>query len=70
MRADRCTLTPTGRMHGSSARGIGVDDLRRRDSRHVQSAAVLSQKIRRESRATPNSRRFQLPQPTDTDEWF
>ena len=33
-------------------------------------AAVLSQKIRRESRTTAQPRRFDLPQPSDTDEWF
>jgi hypothetical protein len=35
-------------------------------------AAVLSQKIRQESRAEAGvgSRRFELPQPTDKDDWF
>ena len=33
-------------------------------------AAVLSQKIRRERREAVGSRRFELPQPTDTDDWF
>ena len=33
-------------------------------------AAVLSQKIRQESRVGVGSRRFELPQPTDKDDWF
>lgn len=35
-------------------------------------AAVLSQKIRQENRAEVGvgSRRFELPQPTDKDDWF
>jgi len=33
-------------------------------------AAVLSQKIRRESQKASAHRRFNLPQPSDTDEWF
>ena len=33
-------------------------------------AAVLSQKIRQESRANMQSQRFNLPQPSDTDDWF
>ncbi len=33
-------------------------------------AAVLSQKIRQESRTSIQSQRFNLPQPSDTDEWF
>ena len=33
-------------------------------------AAVLSQKIRQESRVEVGSRRFELPQPTDKDDWF
>ena len=33
-------------------------------------AAVLSQKIRQESRCEIGSRRFELPQPTDKDDWF
>ena len=35
-------------------------------------AAVLSQKIRQESQRTKSDqqRRFSLPQPTDSDEWF
>lgn len=32
-------------------------------------AAVLSQKIRQEVRPAEPPRRFQLPQPSDTDEW-
>jgi hypothetical protein len=33
-------------------------------------AAVLSQKIRQESRASAPTPRFNLPQPSDTDDWF
>ncbi len=33
-------------------------------------AAVLSQKIRQESLANIQSQRFNLPQPSDTDDWF
>jgi len=33
-------------------------------------AAVLSQKIRQERRAEVGSRRFELPQPSDADDWF
>ena len=33
-------------------------------------AAVLSQKIRQESRACTPKPRFNLPQPSDTDDWF
>jgi len=33
-------------------------------------AAVLSQKIRQESRQATSHQRFQLPQPTDKPDWF